>query len=156
MEARSTKAHTGLDSSILSPFLPEPESDHPHAFPPTDSGGLDPHSDEYFNKLVHALEQDSPTYSHVDPVTMHQFKVLLRKYPEAFYLPGSQLGTINGFYHNIDTGQSPPVYRLPYRKSPAELCAIKNELQKMLSQGNIKPSHSHVFCSSSCRRHCCS
>ena len=24
--------------------------------------------------------------------------------------------------------------RLPYRKSPAELCAIKNELQKMISQ----------------------
>ena len=73
-----------LDSSILSPFLPEPESDHPHAFPPTDSGGLDPHSDEYFKKFVHALELDSPTYSHVDPFTMQQFKVLLRKYPEAF------------------------------------------------------------------------
>ena len=141
-QQKSEMTCAGLDSSILSPFLPEPESDHPHAFPPTDSGGLDPHSDEYFNKLVHALELDSRTYSHVDPVTMQQFKVLLHKYPEAFYLPGSQLGTINGFYHNIDTGQSPPVYRLPYRKSPAELCAIKNELQKMLSQGIIKPSHS--------------
>ena len=49
---------------------------------------------------------------------------------------------MKGFYHNIDTGQSTPVYRLPYRKSPAELCAIKNELKKMLLQGIIKPSHS--------------
>ena len=127
-QQKSEMTHVGLDSSILSPFLPEPESDHPHAFPPTDSGGLDPNSDEYFNKLVHALELDSPTYSHVDPVIMQHFKVLLRNNPEAFHLPGSQLGTINGFYHNIDTGQSPPVYRLPYRKSPPELCAIKNEL----------------------------
>ena len=59
-----------LDSSILSPFLPEFESDHPHAFPPTDPRCLDPHSDEYFNELAQALELDSPTYSHVDPVTM--------------------------------------------------------------------------------------
>ena len=141
-QQKSEMARAGLDSSILSPFLPEPESDHPHAFPPTDSGGLEPHSEEYFNKLVQALELDSPIYSHVDPLIMEKFKALLRKYPEAFYLPGSQLGTMKGFYHNIDTGQSPPVYRLPYRKSPAELCAIKNELQKMLSQGIIKPSHS--------------
>ena len=88
-------------------FLPEPESDHPHAFPPTDSGGLDPHSEEYFNKLVQALELDSPTYSHVDPRIMQEFKELLRKYPEAFYLLGSKLGTMKGFYHNIDTGQAP-------------------------------------------------
>ena len=88
------------------------------------------------------MELDSPTYSHVDPWIMQEFKELLRKYPEAFYLPGSQLGTMKGFYHNIDTGQAPSVYRLPYRKSPAELCAIKNELQKMISQGIVKPSHS--------------
>ena len=141
-QQKSEMARAGLDSSVLSPFLPEPESDHPHAFPPTDSGGLDPHSEEYFNKLVQTLELDSPTYSHVDPWIMQEFKELLRKYPEAFYLPGSQLGTMKGFYHNIDTGQAPPVYRLPYRKSPAELCAIRNELQKMISQGIVKPSHS--------------
>ena len=73
---------------------------------------------------------------------MQEFKELLRKYPDAFYLLGSKLGTMKGFYHNIDTGQAPPVYRLPYRKSPAELCAIRNELQKMISQGIVKPSHS--------------
>ena len=54
-QQKSEMTRAGLDSSILSRFLPEPESDHPHAFPPTDSEGLDPHSDEYFNKLVHAF-----------------------------------------------------------------------------------------------------
>ena len=78
-QQKSELARAGLDSSVLSPFLPEPESDHPHAFPPTDSGGLDPHSEEYFNKLVQALELDPPTYSHVDPRIMQEFKELLRK-----------------------------------------------------------------------------
>ena len=93
----------GLDSFVLAPFLPELESDHPHAFPPLDSAVLDPHSE----KLVTALDLDSSTYSHVDPIIMQQFKGLLRKYLEAFYLPGTKFGTVKDFYHNIDTGQSP-------------------------------------------------
>ena len=60
---------------------------------------------------------------------MDQFKEILCKYPGAFHLQGTPLGTIKGFYHNTDTGDSPPVYQFPYRKSPSELCAIKNELQ---------------------------
>ena len=39
-----------LDSSVLAPFLPEPESDNPCAFPPLDSAVLDPHSEKYFNE----------------------------------------------------------------------------------------------------------
>ena len=54
-------ARVDLDSTILSSFLPEPESDHPDAFPPTYLGRLDPHSEEYFDKLAKALELDSPT-----------------------------------------------------------------------------------------------
>ena len=84
-QQKSEMAKAGLDSSVLAPFLPEPESDHPHEFPPLDSAVLDPHSEEYFNKLVTSLDLDSPTYSHVDPIIMQQFKGLLRKYPEAFF-----------------------------------------------------------------------
>ena len=136
-------ARAGLDSSILSPFLPEPDLDHPEALPPTGQVYLDPYSDEYFDKLVAALELDSPMYANIDSEVIAKFKEILRKYPEAFHLPRTPLGTINIlFYHNIDTGDSPPVYQLPYRKSPAELCAIKNELQRMLSFNIIKPSHS--------------
>ena len=95
-------AKAGLDSSVLAPFLPELESDHPHAFPPLESAVLDPHSEEYFNKLVTALD------SHIDPIIMQQFKGLLRKYPEAFYLLGTKLGTVKDFFHNIGTGAVTP------------------------------------------------
>ena len=103
---------------------------------------LDPYSDEYFDQLVIALELDGPMCSHVNPKIMSEFKQILRKYPTAFHLPGTPLGTIKGFSHNIDTGDSPPIYQLPYKKSPVELCAIKNELQRMLSMKIIQPSHS--------------
>ena len=55
--------------------------------------------------------------------------------------PHSPLYAIKGFSHSIDTGDS-PVYRLPYRKSPAELQAIKQELKRMLRLRIIEPSHS--------------
>ena len=38
----------GLDSSHLSPYLPEPDLDPPHMFPLVGSVDLDPHSEEYF------------------------------------------------------------------------------------------------------------
>ena len=135
-------AQAGLDSSILSPFLPEPDLDPPHMFPPVENVGLDPHFEEYFQKLVTALDLETENYAHVDPGIMKQFKELIRKYSHAFYLPGSELSTISGFHHNIPTGDSPPVYHLPYWKSPSELAAIEDELQKMLKLHIIRPSFS--------------
>ena len=73
---------------------------------------------------------------------MKQFKASICKYSHAFYLPGSELSTITGFHDNIPTGDSPPVYRSPYRKSPSELAAIKDELQIMLKLHIIRPSFS--------------
>ena len=88
-------ALAGLGSSILSPFLPEPDLDHPEALPPTGGVCLDPYSDEYFDKLVAALELDSPMYANIDSEVIVKFKEILKKYPEAFHLSG----TIKGFYH---------------------------------------------------------
>ena len=110
--------------------------------PPVEDVSLDPHSEEYFQQLVAALDLETDTYAHVDLAIMSKFKALIRKYSHAFYLPGSELTPITGFHHNIDTGDSPPVYRLPYRKSPSELAAIKDELQKMLKLHIIRPSFS--------------
>ena len=135
-------ARAGLDSSILSPFLPEPDLDHPEALPTTGGVYLDPYSNEYFDKLIAALELDSPVYANIDSGVIAKFKEILRKYAEAFHLPGTPLGTIKGFYHNIDTGDPSPVYQLPYKKSPAALSVMKNELQRLLSLNTNKPSHS--------------
>ena len=100
---------SGLDSSILSPFLPEPDIDHLNIFPPTSDVHLDPHSEEYYHKLVEALELDTQAYFHK---IMTQFKTLLRKYPTAFHLPGAELHPVTGFHHNISTDDSPT--HLPY------------------------------------------
>ena len=132
----------GLGSSLLSPYLEGNDFDHEHAFPPSENKGIDPNSAQFFEQLVKALELDTPMYAHVSSDVMAKFKQLIRKYSHAFHLPNSPLTAIKGFYHNINTGDAPPVYKLPYRKSPAELCAIKEELQRMLRLNIIRPSHS--------------
>ena len=127
----------GLASSILAPFLPEPDILHPSELPPTD-----PKLDEYFEKVCKALELDGPLYSCLDLKLREEFKVLVKKCSEIFYLPGSPFGTVKGFYHNIDTGTSPPMSKLPYRKSFSEMCAIKQELERILKLNIIQPSTS--------------
>ena len=132
----------GLDSSILSPFSENISEFHEHEFVPPTSSSPDPSSAEYHQSLIKALALDSPKYAHVDQDTLEDFKHLLRKYPTAFLLPGSSLGEIQGFQHHIDTEDALPVYKHPYRKSPEELLAIKNELQRMLKMKIIQPSKS--------------
>ena len=68
--------------------------------------------------------------------------MLLRKYPTAFYLPGAALHPIREFHHNIQTGDAPSVYIIPYRKSPPEFAAIKEDLKRMLQMHIIKPNYS--------------
>ncbi len=132
---------TDFDSSLLSPYL-EQCSFTENEFPTTQPATLHHTSSEYHSKLVETMELDTHKYAHVPEEIMSALKDLVRQYPQAFFLPNSPLSTIKGFYHNINTGDSPPVYRLPYRKSPAELSAIKEELERMIKLNIIQPSHS--------------
>ena len=59
-----------------------------------------------------------------------------------FWLPGAPLGTIHGFEHSIPTGDATPIHPLPYRKSPSELQAIREEIQRILQLSIIEPSRS--------------
>ena len=79
---------------------------------------LDSHFEEYYQKLVEALELDTQAYSHVNPEILRQFKASICKYPAAFHLPGAELHPVKSFHHDINTGNSPPVYRMPYQKKP--------------------------------------
>ena len=135
-------AAAGLDSSILSPFSEKISEFREHEFAPSATLPLDPSSEEYYLTLLKALALDSPKYAHVDAEILLTFKQLIRKYPTGFLLPGSPLGQIQGFEHHIDTEDALPVYKHPYRKSPEELLAIKNELQRMLKMKIIQPSKS--------------
>ena len=128
-----TKA--GLDSSYLSPFLPEPDLDPPHVHPPVEDVSLDPHSEEYFQQLVAALDLETDTYAHVDLAIMSKFKALIRKYSHVFYLPGSELTPITGFHHNIDTGDSPPDHYARHLLSRMEVAhqqfsQVKSDLRR--------------------------
>ena len=132
----------GLDSSILSPFL-ETDTENPsNMFAPIGPTPPDPYSEEYHQKLIDALQLDSDQYHHVPPHILSGYKDLSRKYPNAFLLPGAQLGQIKGFEHTINTGEDSPLYHPTYRKSPAELHNIRNEIQRMLELKIIQPSHS--------------
>ena len=134
----------GLDSALLSPFREPVElaQDTAEFLPDTAHAPLDPYSEEYYNALLSALKLDTDMYSHVDPEILLEFKGLLRKYSTAFWLPGIPLTEVQGFEHHIHTDNSLPVYKHPYRKSPAELRAIKTEIQRMLKLKIIEPSNS--------------
>ena len=76
-------------------------------FSPAQNVGLDPHSEEYFQKLVAALDLDTDISDHVNLIIMKQFKELIRKYSHAFYLQGSQLVQFKSYHHHIATGDFP-------------------------------------------------
>ena len=99
----------GLDSSCLSRYAEQPDCETECLFPPTNSANLQPHSEALHAELLKALDLDPPHYAHVPKAILCKFKGLLKQYPSVFYLPNSPLSTIKGFYHNIQTGDSPPV-----------------------------------------------
>ena len=136
--------NSGLSSSMLYPFcddLPEFDSEGPE-FPPVEELSIDPYSPAYTDGIFQALDLDGPVYSNVDADIMKRFKELICQYPTAFLLPGSPLRAVKGFEHRIDTGDAPPIYSHPYKKSPAELRAIKTEIERMLKLKIVRPSQS--------------
>ena len=136
--------NAGLDSSILSPFREYHEHEHPkhHELPPDFDHDFNPYTEEYHDRLFDSLGLHTQKYEHVHPHIMKNFKTLLRKYPTAFWLPGSPLSIIKGHEHRIETGDASPTYQLPYGKSPSELAAVKTEIQCMLEMNIIEPSSS--------------
>ena len=129
-------------SSILSPYIKCTKRHQANSFSPIGNSNIQPHLEEYFGKILHALELDTPSYAHVPRSILTQFKSLLHDFQHVFHLPDSPLSIIKGVYHHIPTGDSPPVYRLPYRKDPAELSAIKAEIACMLKLNIVHQSNS--------------
>ena len=125
---------------ILSHFLEPADVEHPKALPPITDNCRKLTEEQYFKELLTALDLDTPSYALVPSKILPEFKNILPKYISAFYLPDTPLSTIKGFYQSTDTGEAAPAYRLPYRKSPSELVAIKNELEGMLKLHIVRPS----------------
>ena len=100
-------------------------------------------SEEYHQKLPKKeVRLDTDEYSHVHPAVLNQFDTLLREYPHAFLLPGATLRRIHGTEHHINTGNALPSYKPPYRMSPSELQAVRDQITAILKQDIIRPSKS--------------
>ena len=121
-------------SSYLTPYLETVELDNDKAFPLTGTGksSVQSFSKEFFYKLLGSLKFFAPSYTHVPHSILKKSKSLLHKYQHVSHLPDSPLSTIKGFSNKIPPGDSPLVYHVPYRKSPAELAAIKTEIERMI------------------------
>ena len=133
----------GLDSSYLSPFVLYSFGNAGNSleFPPTETPVFSPNSPEYIEKVYKALGINTDTYKHLDLALKDKSKELIRKYSSVFWLPGAPLVMIHGYEHNIPTGDATPIHHLPYRKSPSELQAIKEEIQRMLQLSIIEPMY---------------
>ena len=135
--------------------IPELDCQGPE-FPPVEELNCDPYSTGYTDAIFQALGLDDLEYSTFDADIMKRFKELICQYPTAFLLPGCPLGAVTGFEHRIDTGDAPPIYSHPYKKSPEELRAIKTEIERMLKLKIIRPSQSewgrHAFWSANLQR----
>ncbi|KXZ46378.1 hypothetical protein GPECTOR_44g54 [Gonium pectorale] len=61
---------------------------------------------------------------------------------DLFARTNSDLGRTTWVAMKVDTGDSPPIFTLPYRMSKAERDAVDSEIRRMLADGIIEPSTS--------------
>ena len=133
----------GLNSDILKPsetFL-EGNEKADLMLPSTSIPFLDPKPEDFHSKLVESLGLNEE-HDHVNPEIMEKFEDLLKQYPNVFVVPGSPLGEIKGFEHSTETGDAAPIYKSPYRKSPKELKANRDEIERILTLKIIQLSKS--------------
>ena len=67
---------------------------------------------------------------------------LLIAYQDVFVGPDGKVGYTNITGHRIDTGNAEPIRTRPFRKSLTEKQYIEEEVQRLLSAGQISPSQS--------------
>ncbi len=78
--------------------------------------------------------------SNLDDKQQAQLNKLLQDNHDVFALRNDELGQTSLVEHHIDTGNSRPIYRQPYRVSPTVRTSVDNHVQEMLHQGIIQPS----------------
>ena len=81
--------------------------------------------------IFQGLDLDGLEYSAVDADIVKQFNELIFQYPIAFFLPENPLRAVKRFEHRMDREDAPLICSHPYKKSPAEVRAIKTEIERM-------------------------
>ena len=78
----------------------------------------------------------------LEPQHQGQLRSLLLEYRDIFSSKDKPLGQTGLVEHQIDTGTSRPIKQRPRREAIGRQPMVKEELEKMLSQGVIEPSTS--------------
>ena len=77
--------------------------------------------------------------SHLDQTQRDELKMLILDYEHLF--PDNPTRT-DQIYYNVDIEGSKPIKQLPYRMNPTKLQYLRGEIQYLLDNGCIEPSHS--------------
>ncbi|XP_051153378.1 uncharacterized protein LOC127287824 [Leptopilina boulardi] len=79
---------------------------------------------------------------HLNAEEQEHVKDIVREFPESFHLTGEPLNPTNKVKHKIITIDEIPIHTRPYRFSPAQKEEIDKVIDRMTSEGAIKPSSS--------------
>lgn len=93
----------------------------------------------------HLLDARQPDHvvSISDPNHSNVVQALVNEFPKVFDSKGlNGLPPMRGIPHVINTGDTPPINRPPYRMSPKELDELRRQLKELLDLGLIEPSTS--------------
>lgn len=79
---------------------------------------------------------------HMNEEEKGKIRTLLEKYKDIFYIEGNDLTFTNKIKHKIITKDEIPIYTKPYRYPHVHKKEVKDQIEKMLNQNIIRPSHS--------------
>lgn len=79
---------------------------------------------------------------HLNPEEQANLKTLCAQYADVFYIEGEPLTFTNKIKHNIRTHDEIPVYTKSYRYPFVHRQEVRDQIEKMLQQGIIRPSDS--------------
>jgi len=119
--------------------VPGSESGVGGSWPPTPQ----PKSDA--EVVMEALQLKRELYPHLSDGQFACLQALLFEFVDIFAVDGASFGCVapeKNFYHRIDTGDARPVTQRPYKLSYAQAVWLKDELDRLLRLGVIRPSTS--------------
>lgn len=79
---------------------------------------------------------------HLNPEELNKIKNLLNSYVDIFQFDNQPLSFTNSIKHRIRLKDDTPIYSKSYRYPYIHKEEVKNQIQSMLKQGIIRPSHS--------------
>lgn len=88
-------------------------------------------------KVVNQIRTD-----HMNSEEKRNILNICKDFKDIFHIDGDTFSFSNTIKHAIDTGDSPPVYTKNYRYPQVHKAEVKDQIQKLLAQKIIQPSHS--------------